>query len=99
MKVYLDDERECLDGYVLAKTAQEAIDFLRTGNVTHISLDHDLGDNTNGTGYDVLCYIEEFMQSNTPIILIHTGNASARVKMELALKKINERAEAWANGN
>lgn len=86
MKVYLDDERDCPTGWELAKTTQEAIDFLRTGRVTHMSLDHDLGDNANGTGYDVLCYMEEFMPFDYPIITIHTGNGSAYVKMNFALK-------------
>lgn len=91
MKVYLDDEREVPDAsWVLVKTTQEAIDLLRTGNVEIISLDHDLGDNTNGTGYDVLLYIEEFMEE-VPYILIHTGNASARIKMEQAVRSIKRK--------
>lgn len=43
VKVYLDDVRDCPEGWELARTVQEAVDFLRTGKVTHISLDFDLG--------------------------------------------------------
>ena len=43
MKVYLDDLRPVPDGWVLAKTASEAIGLLTTRTVTDLSLDHDLG--------------------------------------------------------
>jgi hypothetical protein len=44
-----------------AATAKEAIAFLKSGNVTDISLDHDLGlpEETFGNGYQVACWIEE----------------------------------------
>jgi hypothetical protein len=61
MKIWLDDERTMPEGYDLwLKTAHEAKEALRTGKVTRISLDHDLGfwfqDNT---GYEVAKFIEE----------------------------------------
>ncbi len=44
MKVWPDDERPMPDGYdVHVRTASEAIDLLKTGQVTRMSLDHDLG--------------------------------------------------------
>ncbi len=60
MKLWLDDVREMPPGYdVHVRTARDAIDFLESGGVTDISLDHDLGDEENGTGYDVAKWIEE----------------------------------------
>ncbi len=69
MRLFLDDQ---CDGHSTlrptwaigydkkVKTAQEAIDLLATGLVTHVSLDHDLGDPAiTGTGYDVAKWIEE----------------------------------------
>ena len=44
-----------------AKTAEEAIDLLKTGKVEYASLDHDLG--FGGSGYDVVCWVEENDQS------------------------------------
>ncbi|MDE1348062.1 cyclic-phosphate processing receiver domain-containing protein [Vibrio aestuarianus] len=38
---------------------EEAIALLKQGTVTEISLDHDLGDDEHGTGYDVVLWIEE----------------------------------------
>ena len=96
MKVYLDDERPVPDGWYLVKTAHEAIDALKAGTVTHISLDHDLGDETVvGTGYDVLLWLEEAVFTKDfapPVISIHTANISARTKMELAAQQIEARA-------
>src|SRR5437867_3667167 len=50
MKLFLDDTRELAhlghtpeQGWVVARTADAAIDILRTGEVTEASLDHDLG--------------------------------------------------------
>jgi len=44
---------------VHVRTADEAIELLRSGRVIEISLDHDLGEEVNGTGYDVALWIEE----------------------------------------
>lgn len=43
MKIFLDDCRPMPAGFdVYVKTAGEAIELLKTGKVTVISLDHDL---------------------------------------------------------
>ncbi len=84
MKVYLDDERTPPDGWYLVRWPDEAIALLETSAVTHLSLDHDLGDDARGTGYDVLLWIEEAVARrgfNAPHIFIHSANSSARVKM------------------
>ncbi|MBF4323163.1 cyclic-phosphate processing receiver domain-containing protein, partial [Vibrio anguillarum] len=59
MKVYLDDERDTPEGWVRSYWPEEVIELLKSGNVTEISLDHDLGDDDHGTGYDVVLWIEE----------------------------------------
>lgn len=68
MKLWLDDERDPRNAKIQfdfgavgdetwVKTVDEAIRHLRTGMVTSISLDHDLG--TTQTGYDLAKWIEE----------------------------------------
>ena len=92
MRLYLDDERPCPDGWAPAKTAHEAIAILSTGKVTEVSLDHDLGPPEAGTGYDVICWLEERAHTDpsfrVPAIRIHTANPAARIKMELAAESI-----------
>ncbi|PIQ08359.1 MAG: hypothetical protein COW71_12230 [Ignavibacteriales bacterium CG18_big_fil_WC_8_21_14_2_50_31_20] len=95
MKIYLDDERTEPEGWRRAYWPDEVIKLLETENVTEISLDHDLGDDDRGTGYDVLLWIEEQVVTNgfkPPKLKVHSANSAARIKMELAIKNIFERA-------
>lgn len=88
MKVYLDDERCTPDGWVRVYWPDEAIALLKTGSVTEISLDHDLGDDDRGTGYDVVLWIEEAVITQgfqSPKIFVHSANSSARQKMEAGI--------------
>ena len=77
-RVWLDDERPMPEGFDLhVKTAREAISLIKSGVVHSISLDHDLGDDANGTGYDVAKFIEEgaFQGSIAPMeISVHSAN-------------------------
>lgn len=91
MKVFLDDIRKPPAGWKLVKWPDEAIKLLKTGKVKEISLDHDLGDDERGTGYDVVLWIEEQVVTNKfnpPKIKVHSANVSARKKMELGIKSI-----------
>jgi len=94
VKVWLDDVRPAPLGWVHVLWPQEAIDLLqKANNVTHISLDHDLGDDERGTGYDVLLWIEQATMLEgfvPPDMKIHSANISAREKMELAIKSIDK---------
>ncbi|MBL0457849.1 hypothetical protein JD499_11615 [Aeromonas enteropelogenes] len=92
MKLYLDDERKTPVGWVRVFWPDEAIAWLKTEMVTEISLDHDLGDDDRGTGYDVILWIENEVMTNNfipPQIHIHSANVSARRKKELGVVAIN----------
>lgn len=94
MKVYLDDERKTPEGYVRVYWPEEAIELLKTGEVTEISLDHDLGDDEHGTGYDVVLWIEEQVYVHgfkPPIIKVHSANSSARDKMLNGINNIQRK--------
>jgi hypothetical protein len=91
MKVYLDDERATPIGWHRVYWPEEAISLLKQNLVTEISLDHDLGDDEHGTGYDVLLWLEEavFTQGFVPpVIYVHSANTSAKHKMMLAINNI-----------
>jgi hypothetical protein len=91
MKVFLDDERITPEGWVRVYWPDEAIDLLQSGQVTEISLDHDLGDDERGTGYDVVLWIEEAVAVHgfiPPSIKVHSANSSARQKMEAGVRAI-----------
>jgi hypothetical protein len=92
MKVYLDDERPTPDGWIAARWPEDVIRLLETGSVTHVSLDHDLGDDEHGTGYDVIKWIEEAVAMRgfvPPELTVHSANSSAKQKMELGIGSIH----------
>ncbi|APR82238.1 Hypothetical protein A7982_07587 [Minicystis rosea] len=98
MKVFLDDERPTPEGWVAVRWPAEAIALLQTGAVTHLSLDHDLGDDQRGTGYDVIVWLEEEVALRgftPPEISVHSANASARQKMLLGIESIRRLAAKY----
>jgi hypothetical protein len=97
MFLWLDDQRNPAThgaiGAVWVKTYEETIAQLETGEVTVLSLDHDLTlDQTLGltdhqhTGYDVIVWMEE---NNVwpERVFVHSQNASGRLKMLQAVQR------------
>jgi len=100
VRVFLDDERATPEGWVRVYWPDEAIALLETGTVTEISLDHDLGDDARGTGYDVVLWIEEAVALRgfrPPVITVHSANASAREKMLAGVRSIERHASGRGN--
>jgi hypothetical protein len=97
-KVFLDDERQPPEGWTLVRWPREAIALLKRGVVAEISLDHDLGDDSRGRGYDVLLWMENAVEDARleppAVIRVHSANVSARIKMEAAVASIRRRREA-----
>ena len=74
----------------------EAIALLESGAVEELSLDHDLGDDERGTGYDVVLWIEEAVALRgfkSPRIAVHSANSSARDKMIAGIQSIERMAQ------
>lgn len=104
VRVFLDDERSTPDGWIRAYWPEEVITLLRTGNVTEISLDHDLGDDNHDTGYTVLAWLEEQVivhGMKPPKIRVHSANPAARLRMEAAIASIERAASilGYRNGS
>lgn len=98
MKVYLDDERSVPEGWVLCKTAHEAIDKLRTGEVTDLDLDYYLGEG-EFTGMHVIQYLEMRIYAgkeynSMPNITVHS---SLKEYNDAMLEKVNELLEYIKN--
>lgn len=84
MRLYVDDLRPAPDGWVLARTVDEAVRVLRLGNVTELSLDYDLG-SPSQTGLHVLRWLESAVQSGTtklPSMYAHSGSVVGRRRLE-----------------
>jgi len=96
MKIFLDDKRDTPDGFIRCWWPDEVITILQKREpIEVLSLDHDLGDDSKGTGYTVLKWLEEqvFFDRNFPIpntICIHSANPVGRMNMEAALCNIKK---------
>ena len=94
MKVFLDDVREAPPGWHRAYWPEEVVMLLKSGHVTDLSLDHDLGDDLRGTGYDVILWIERAVilaDFKPPTITVHSSNSSARLRMLAGIHAIESR--------
>jgi|SRR5579885_590181 hypothetical protein len=96
MKIYMDDERNTPDGWERTYTVEQTIDKLQSRQVTHLSLDNDLGEG-NQEGYKVLDWLEETVYFDRsfpmPEISIHSANASRVEYMKrtvLAIERIRQ---------
>ncbi|WP_145183320.1 cyclic-phosphate processing receiver domain-containing protein [Planctomycetes bacterium Pla163] len=102
MRVFLDDERQPPPGWVHVRWPDEAIALLQGNGVEEISLDHDLGDDDRGTGYDVVLWIERAVALDgfvPPMIRVHSANSSARQKMEAGIEAIARLARRGDNAD
>ena len=89
VEMWLDDVRNPPELHdppmVWVKTAEEAVDLLKTGTVSYASLDHDLG--FGGSGYDVVCWMEENDQWPVNGVDVHSMNPVGRQYMMMAINK------------
>lgn len=91
LKLYLDDLRPTPEGWVRCYWPDEVIAWLEAAEVEVVSLDHDLGDDARGTGYDVISWVEEAVAMRgfvPPRMIIHSANPPARLRMEAGLASI-----------
>lgn len=96
MKIFLDDVREAPPGWIRTRTPEQTISLLRSGNVTALSLDHDLGLDTRESersGYSVLLWLEREVGERRwrfplPRLEIHSANPPGRERMRRAIESI-----------
>jgi hypothetical protein len=91
MKVFLDDLRATPEGWVRAYWPDEVLALLETGCVDELSLDHDLGNEERGTGYDVISWLEEAVYTRgfaPPKLSVHSANPPARARMLAGIQSI-----------
>jgi hypothetical protein len=84
INLYVDDLRDCPEGFVVARTYEEAINLVENNEIEILTLDHDLGEDANGkelpNGYDfVKWFCENGKRANK--IYLHTDNPVGRNNM------------------
>ena len=102
MKLWLDDIRDPAKfghiGWTWVKTADEAIEALKTGQVTQASLDHDLSigrtlgyDDGEKTGHDVVVWMEENGVYPEDGVEVHSQNPVGKRRMLMGLYALRRR--------
>lgn len=95
INLYVDDLRDCPKNFMIARTVEKAIYYLENFHVDILSLDHDLGEDTEGnllpTGYDLVKYI---CGNGLKVdkIYLHTDNTVGRENMYYTLLGARKRA-------
>jgi hypothetical protein len=102
IKVYMDDERATPVGWYRTYTVEQTIEQLKTRQVSHLSLDNDLGVGFQ-EGYKVLDWLEEEVHDDhsfpIPEITIHSSNEGRKPYMKLALQKIQQIRQQQIGGS
>jgi hypothetical protein len=100
VKLYLDDIRDTPEGWVRCFWPEEVINFLvkNPGEVSDISLDHDLGEIDGRTGYDVVLWIQEqvflgLWAHEIPNIVCHSDNGPGRQGIQTGIEAIHRYRE------
>lgn len=73
ISVFLDDYRKPPEGYVLAETIDECLILLKSYEIEHLSLDHDLVSYTRNGFLLVQIMVEEQLYADR--ITIHSANS------------------------
>lgn len=83
MRLYVDDIRPCPEGFVLARSYEEAVEIILRKRIRVLSLDHDLGQEKSG--YDLCKFlVENCLDSRIEWpdeIYLHTDNPVGRNNM------------------
>lgn len=94
MKIFLDDIREVPDNsWLLIRDFLTCREYILKYKIDEISLDHDLGNENEFTGYDIAKIIEELVFTNSdyipPKIYVHSANPVGRKNIEMCIVSIN----------
>lgn len=93
MKLFVDDQRAAPQGWICARTVDEAIEHLSQGAVTELSLDYDLG-GPDTTGLDVLNWLQAAISSGRvkmPAMTAHSGSILGRRRLEAHIEWLEQR--------
>ena len=85
ISVFLDDYRKAPEGYVLVETIDECLELLKSHDIEHLSLDHDLVSKTRNGYMLVEIMLDKKLFANR--ITVHSANSSCGKAMYKLLKQ------------
>jgi len=95
MNVYMDDQRSCPYGYVLATTVESALHMVRDNEINIISLDFNMGWRKK-SGLD---FVEAFCREGLYVneIHLHTNDVIGMHQMRKRIERGKEQGEIEAH--
>ncbi|PGO34103.1 hypothetical protein CN984_02200 [Bacillus cereus] len=95
MNVYMDDQRSCPYGYVLATTVESALRMVRDNEINIISLDFNMGWRKK-SGLD---FVETFCREGLYVneIHLHTNDVIGMHQMRKRIERGKEQGEIEAH--
>ena len=87
MTLLIDDIRD-YRADVIARNATYGIKILVLFDVDYLMLDHDLGNDVDGTGYTIACYLEAHPDRLPDVIELVTSNPVGRERMAAVFSKL-----------
>ncbi|EJS52709.1 hypothetical protein CN445_04230 [Bacillus cereus] len=91
MNVYMDDQRSCPYGYVLATTVESALQFVRSNKVNILSLDFNMGWRQKNGAEFVEAFCTEGLYVNE--IHLHTNDVIGMHQMKQRIERGKEEGE------
>lgn len=86
MKLWLDDLRPPPDGWKLAKTVEEAVSHMQSGEIVEASLNHDLGEGLE-EGHRLVLWMVENDTWPAEGITVHPMNPVAAQRMGAVIER------------
>lgn len=80
MRILIDDVRTAVSG-VIIRTAQDAREILKYVKSTELFIDHDLGEESDQNGYELLKWILRNIHDLPEKIVLVTSNPAGRKNM------------------
>lgn len=91
-RVLLIDDKRNIKATLVCRTYDEGLSALKSEKWQLLYLDHDLGCyDENGrekTGYDIMCFLEEYPQYLPEKIMIVSSNPVGRKRMQVVIDKL-----------
>ncbi|WP_440603267.1 cyclic-phosphate processing receiver domain-containing protein [Bacillus sp. GB_SG_008] len=95
MNVYMDDQRPCPAGFMLATTVEQALNFVRNNRVHTLSLDYNMGLRQKNGLYFIDIFCKEGLHVEK--IHLHTNDTIGQHYMLNRIQKGKESGEISAS--
>lgn len=95
MNLWVDDEKPEPEGWARARSYLDALNLLRRYQYDTVAFDHDLGEDDEPSGYDLLCLMENGELPKPRAIVIISWNAVGAKRMLAVVDRLGVENLGW----